>query len=133
MRSINNIEAILTTAANAGQDMINLLHIIGVQPEYVDDHRQIRTVVKPKACLLISNGETIRICPVGEKVNGCWAFSLNQLYLNLKDEEIRLSVLSTATFYVNSDCSIEEAVDIYNETVASNPFADWKVISLIRM
>ena len=131
MRSIINIEAILTTAAHAEQSVINLLYVLGVAPYYIDDHRQVRTVVNPKHSLLISNGKTFRVCPVGEKINGCWAFSLNQLYM--KDEEIHLSVLSTSTFHVNSDCSIEEAVDIYNEQVDANPFAEWKVISLIRM
>ena len=128
MRAINTTEAIMTNA-NAGQQVIDILYTLGVAPEYLDDHRQEKTLVKPWHVLLLTNGQTTKVCPVGPKVNGVWAFSLNPLYL--QQGEVHLSVLSVNTFHVQKDCSIGEAVDLFNEGAEANPFCDWRVVAVV--
>ena len=128
MRVINTTEAIMTNST-AGQQVIDILYTLGVAPEYLDDHRQEPTHIKPWYVLLLTNGQTTKVCPVGPKVNGVWAFSLNPLYL--KQGEVHLSTMAISTFHVRKDCPIGEAVDLFNQDVDASPFSDWRVTAVV--
>ncbi len=128
MRVINTTEAVLTNAA-AGQELIDILYILGVAPEYLDDHHQEKTLVKPWYVLLLTDGQITRVCPVGPKVNGVWAFSLNPLYL--RQGEVHLSTMSFSTFHIRKDCPIGEAADLFNSEAEGNPFCDWRVTAVV--
>ena len=129
MRVINTIEAVLTNS-NAGQQVIDILYTLGVAPEYLDDHSPaLKTPTKPQYVLLLTNGQTTKICPVCPQVNGIWAFSLNPLYL--KDGEVHLSTWSVSTFRIKKDCSIGEAVDLFNQEAEASPFCDWRVTAVV--
>ena len=128
MRVINTTEAIMTNAA-AGQQVIDILYTLGVNPEYLDDHRQEKTLVKPWHVLLLTDGQITRVCPVGPKVNGVWAFSLNPLYL--KQGEVHLSTMALSTFHIRKDCHIAEAVDLFNQESEANPFCNWRVTFVV--
>ena len=128
MRVINTIEAVLTNS-NAGQQVIDILYTLGVAPEYLDDHRQEPTLIKPWYVLLLTDGQTTKVCPVCPQVNGIWAFSLNPLYL--KDGEVHLSTWSVSTFRIKKDCSIGEAVDLFNQEAEASPFRDWRVTAVV--
>ena len=128
MRVINTTEAIMTNAA-AGQQVIDILYTLGVNPEYLDDHRQEPTLVKPWYVLLLTDGQITRVCPVGPQVNGVWAFSLNPLYLQQGD--VHLSTLAFNTFHIRKDCPIGEAADLFNQEAEANPFCDWRITAVV--
>ena len=128
MRVINTTEAVLTNAA-AGQQVIDILYTLGVNPEYLDDHKPTPTVVKPWYVLLLTDGQITRVCPVGHQVNGVWAFSLNPLYL--QQGEVHLSTLAFNTFHIRKDCSIGEAADLFNQDVDASPFSQWRVTGVV--
>lgn len=128
MRTITTTEAVLTNS-NAGQQVIDILYTLGVAPEYLDDHCQEPTLVKPWHVLLLTNGQTTKVCPADPQINGVWAFSLNPLYL--KDGEVHLSKMAISTFHIRKDCSIGEAVDLFNQEAEANPFCDWRITAVV--
>ena len=128
MRVINTTEAIMTNS-NAGQQVIDLLYTLGVNPEYLDDHRQEPTLIKPWYVLLLTDGQITRVCPVGPQVNGVWAFSLNPLYL--QQGEAHLSTMSFSAFHIRKDCGIGEAADLFNQEAEANPFCDWRITAVV--
>ena len=98
----------------------DILYALDKTSEYMDDHKSTSTPVKPEYVLIVTDGQTTKICPVPHKTNGVWAFSLNPLYLN--QGVIHCSTKAIGTFHIQKDCGIGEAVELFNAKMKTKLF-----------
>ena len=125
---IKLFDTFATTICSA-PEVRDVLYALDRSSMYSDDHKLTPTPVKPKYVLIVTDGQTTKVCPVGPQINGVWAFSLNPLYL--KQGEVHLSTMALSTFHIRKDCHIAEAVDLFNQESEANPFCNWRVTFVV--